>query len=590
MHRPLKSDHHIRLLEVVTADDRLDVSYRIVQRDLHHDDEHPFFEAVSYTWADPLRVATLPVDGESGSIGLTKNLSQALPCLAKRSNTKLLWIDQICINQADPTEKAKQVAMMAKIYKSAARVLVWLGPADENTRLCKQFLGALDTMFRGMPNSDRMIPETTTFNPDFRFLIARSTFTNPESSPIYAPAIKEFWARPWFCRGWIVQELLLARDVLFLSGHIELSMQDLADLMSAPPDKAPRAEENEPICSQLLMNLKMEPIKEEQPLKFLRLMAQVSQEFQTTEPADRLYAFLGMIDGSTFVPDYSLPIRENYTKFAASLARDFGSLDFLALCSANLDELLATTVDFERFPSWVPSWTAIPLSAPFRLAAGGVRTFRSVVSWNAAGGRQHVHDEMSEPARAGRLIVRGKIVDAVDAFSNARIARHHDADEDYLDGLVRQICNDLSPDLTSWTLKDMVHFLNVVSANGNLPAETTEEVLGVQQKQWGDELKNMSGYRGSLAACLAMAYGRRFMRTTDGRIGLSPWIGTTCHTREKKGSVIAILHGCIVPIMLNIANEDRNEYMVIGDCYVQGIMHGEAVSWAEEDSQAIVLI
>jgi Heterokaryon incompatibility protein (HET) len=40
---------------------------------------------------------------------------------------KWFWIDQICINQGDVEEKGNQVKLMASIYKRAIRTLIWVG-------------------------------------------------------------------------------------------------------------------------------------------------------------------------------------------------------------------------------------------------------------------------------------------------------------------------------------------------------------------------------------------------------------------------------------------------------------------------------
>jgi hypothetical protein len=39
----------------------------------------------------------------------------------------------VCINQADNHEKNEQVAMMAKIYREARRVLAWIGTTDDKS-------------------------------------------------------------------------------------------------------------------------------------------------------------------------------------------------------------------------------------------------------------------------------------------------------------------------------------------------------------------------------------------------------------------------------------------------------------------------
>ena len=43
---------------------------------------------------------------------------------------RVIWIDQLCINQADIVEKSSQVAMMPRIYKSCKEVILWLGEIE----------------------------------------------------------------------------------------------------------------------------------------------------------------------------------------------------------------------------------------------------------------------------------------------------------------------------------------------------------------------------------------------------------------------------------------------------------------------------
>ncbi len=38
-----------------------------------------------------------------------------------------MWVDSICINQESIEEKNHQVRMMWRIYRSAARVWIWIG-------------------------------------------------------------------------------------------------------------------------------------------------------------------------------------------------------------------------------------------------------------------------------------------------------------------------------------------------------------------------------------------------------------------------------------------------------------------------------
>jgi hypothetical protein len=64
---------------------------------------------------------------------VTKNLAEALQCLTVTEESRFLWVDAICINQTDNSERSQQVRSMAKIYEDAKRVLSWLGLGEPDT-------------------------------------------------------------------------------------------------------------------------------------------------------------------------------------------------------------------------------------------------------------------------------------------------------------------------------------------------------------------------------------------------------------------------------------------------------------------------
>ena len=68
------------------------------------------------------------------------NAADALHHLRRKSSpSKLMrvWIGCVCINHADPSEKARQILLMGRIYRQSCRVCVWLG----TTPSCKEDLG-----------------------------------------------------------------------------------------------------------------------------------------------------------------------------------------------------------------------------------------------------------------------------------------------------------------------------------------------------------------------------------------------------------------------------------------------------------------
>lgn len=67
------------------------------------------------------------MDDKSVDIGV--NLDCALRHIRIHAPKGLwIWIDALCINQDDITERNHQVALMAGIYSPAGQVVIWLGP------------------------------------------------------------------------------------------------------------------------------------------------------------------------------------------------------------------------------------------------------------------------------------------------------------------------------------------------------------------------------------------------------------------------------------------------------------------------------
>jgi hypothetical protein len=104
------------------------------------------YKALSYAWGrESAACSMLVLPSKSDSCGdscdtaeptvipITKSLHSALVDLRRPSKPFRIWIDQICINQKDEIEKAAQVRLMEPIYTKAAQVVVWLGPAADDS-------------------------------------------------------------------------------------------------------------------------------------------------------------------------------------------------------------------------------------------------------------------------------------------------------------------------------------------------------------------------------------------------------------------------------------------------------------------------
>jgi hypothetical protein len=146
-------------------------------------DDPPRYTAVSYACGPGPATFDLKLNARDWHI--RKNLSHFLRQRVQMSpaSEEWLWIDAICINQENISERSHQVKLMADIYGQASRVLVWLGPAYQDS----------DAAMRGL--SDRN---------------ARECELPVETFP-WTRALCDLCSRDYWRRLWCLQELKLAK-------------------------------------------------------------------------------------------------------------------------------------------------------------------------------------------------------------------------------------------------------------------------------------------------------------------------------------------------------------------------------------------
>ncbi|KAE9374876.1 HET-domain-containing protein, partial [Stipitochalara longipes BDJ] len=110
-----------------------------IECDLIHSGQHTeSYEALSYMWGPPSPCQAITVNGVACSV--RQNLFAALQSLRNRREMRVLWVDALCINQDNIPERSAQVAMMSRIYRAAAKVLVWLGPASIDSHIAFEYV------------------------------------------------------------------------------------------------------------------------------------------------------------------------------------------------------------------------------------------------------------------------------------------------------------------------------------------------------------------------------------------------------------------------------------------------------------------
>ncbi|EAQ84436.1 hypothetical protein CHGG_08450 [Chaetomium globosum CBS 148.51] len=208
-------DTQFRLLELlppIVEQDEL--SCRIVVRQLVESSRQ--YKALSYTWGNGSLshfVAILPENGGEGqrkALAITESLHTALVHLRHPSEPVWLWIDQICINQEDHAEKGKQVGIMGPIYAGAEQVLVWLGPAADDSDLLME-------AWQSVGQAARDFGLESYYTKERWPLLARILNAEDPTDP-KTVEYGHWFGRPWFPRAWTVQEFFLCDNTLFVCG------------------------------------------------------------------------------------------------------------------------------------------------------------------------------------------------------------------------------------------------------------------------------------------------------------------------------------------------------------------------------------
>jgi hypothetical protein len=205
-YKPLKESDEIRLLRLHPRTPDWVLKCTIEHAKLS---ETPKYEALSYMWGEEANrgsknLHTVQIEGTS--LRVKENLRAALRQLAPRENTsRLMWIDAVCINQEDDREKGHQVELMGRIYSQASKVIVWLGEADSTSSLAVSVIS----------------------------ISSVSDYSSAAEKLKKLSAVLKLCRREYWTRLWIIQEVLLAADIILCCGSESFSWDSLSRLISS---------------------------------------------------------------------------------------------------------------------------------------------------------------------------------------------------------------------------------------------------------------------------------------------------------------------------------------------------------------------
>ncbi|KAI5860303.1 HET-domain-containing protein [Durotheca rogersii] len=529
------------------------------------------YHALSYTWGPTTREEArkgmndernCPITCNGRPLLVTKNLFNCLSQLEKnRYYGQDLWADAICVNQDDREELCGQVSIMADIYRSADRVIIWLGAADEFTPYAWKLVDKLSGLSK--EDMDSITPSITheQRHPDL---------LGDLNSREYWTALALLFGRAWFTRAWVVQEFVLSRRTRMLCGDYPFRWDNIVAASHLMSKKV----HINTFQGSLPDNFGVDLLSYKNPAKLAAIKRDVlaakgdvllhslirCRTYEASKNHDKVYSLVGLTipQGnnypSSLYPNYDSSLTMLYIGVAIYILKTTDHLHLLAHAEGD-----AFRNDPE-LPSWVPDWSVrkdlgLRITGYERYRAAGERPCFKIVRGSRA------------------LIVRGFELDTVSRVgaTKAEVSSARDC-ADWLD-LVRELERD---DPTRDHRDAFWRTLLIdTDPSGQVPIrqpwEGAFEVwMGLPRPRPPTDAQRRRA--AEFETSFAHSPHLRLFRTARGHLGCG---SLSC----RQGDSVWIVQGSRVPLILRPA--PWGAYTLVGGTYLHGFMQGEALEGRE---------
>lgn len=592
LYLPLQADC-IRILNVLPGEPEAEVRCGLSIRSLNSPAD---YEVLSYVSGRSELTSYISVDGRLTQVN--SSLASALKDLRYIVRPRSLWVDSLCINPDDIKERSSQVSLLAPIMLQARSVCIWLGERDDKSHWAfSSYLSIL---------GDNALDETN------RHILVHQ-----------AEAFSSIFRRAWFSYG-SVQAISLARYATIHCGPDSMSWKNFADVVAVLCSLA-NIDDSFPydvMASLATLRSFVDAVQDSvrwlddgqiQRKRPLRSLVTTFSVLKTTIEHDTIYSMLSLArdvcpisnpsiasNAKSLVPkglrtiptprerqrrgslivDYSQPFEQVCQKFVQLAIQESQSLDILCTPWAPPSETL---------PSWVPSSSQAPevinRHNVFERVNGdnfvsGYGDFENTNLYNAS--------RLTSPKFCMSDSLVGTPIISVEGF---RLDTIQEKGSPALMGNIPHGWTSLlgweditkpSPEKAWRTLiGDRGDYSELFTPASYLRA--CEQAFRQVEPGYGLNLKQArihgdSVNRGFLERVKVVVWGRRLIKTKSGFTGLAP-------EATKKRDIVAILYGLSVPVVLrHISNaaERDNVFKMIGECFIYGMMDGEALDLKEE--------
>lgn len=642
----LHGARYIRLVSLLPGNGRLQLRFHSKSICLDHEALPPF-EALSYVWGTRNKPSQAEIV-EHGSpestccgqkmqiITITQNLATALQHLRDPNKPRTLWIDAICIDQTNSTEKIHQVTFMGEIFQKAERVVIWLGPASDDSDRALSIVEQIGS---------QVIVDWAEFSMSPAPDAQDSSLGNElEPFPAYftnldAKALEALYDRAWFERVRVRQEAAFAKSAVFHAGHTTVDgkfMQNTARCLyhksihkrafaNNERDSTTMGEgsttDSNPFLRLIGSNRSWLVTAMCQPaIRFFPIWLHYYFEgMHCGDPRDRVYGFLSLLRGLDhetleLVLDYQAPVVDCYKNLTLHHIRSDRSLSVLACCSLSY-KTIATyqcppkPVDRStNLPSWTPDWSVDLDRNPVYSPILGARPFLASAEYfrdrvlRVEGLQCGTVDTVSQIDRSSTLALLRSLRKYCLEHSCATASIENQSPKWYRP-TGQSLAMTLSRILTRDRFYETCHPLplNLIPTQTMLSA--IDRLLSTHNENfsWSDlclsEPKDRTDGTNTefsyvLKSFLSNLIGRELFTTSEGHLGMGP-------ASLQPGDRICLLLGCEFVIALRPQSSNAEpmdalcsiteqsnkpvgfslpnveQFLALGDCFVPGLMAGE---------------